>query len=62
MKDNFRKLLSLLLVLAMIVSMVPAVFADGEVVEVSTSATLITALKNGGTVKLTGDIALGAVA
>ena len=62
MKANFRRLFSMLLVLAMIVSMIPAVMAEEEAVTVDASAAFCEAMAAGGTIKLTGSFELTALA
>ena len=62
MKSNFRKLLSFLLALAMILSMIPAVMAEGETTEVSTSDAFVAAMAAGGSIKLTDSFELNAPA
>ena len=62
MKVNVKKLLSMILVLTMIVGMIPAVSAEGDVTEVSTSADFVTAMANGGNIKLTDSFTLSAKA
>lgn len=57
MKTNFRKLLSMLVVLATVLSMVPAVLAV-ETVDVGSSAELIAAMAEGGQIKLTAGFML----
>ena len=59
---KLRRLLSMILALVMILSMVPMVSAADDVTEVGNSADFVAAMANGGNIKLTGDIALGAVA
>ena len=49
---------ALLLVLTMLLGMIPAVSAAGDVTEVSTSADFVTAMANGGNIKLTAGFAL----
>ena len=53
---------ALLLVLTMLLGMIPAVSAEGDVTEVSTSADFVTAMANGGNIKLTGSFTLSAKA
>ena len=62
MKMRFSKLLALVLSLAMLLSMIPAVMAEGEVTEVATSDALVAALAAGGTIKLTDSFELTALA
>ena len=62
MKSNFRKLLSFLLALAMILSMIPAVMAEGETTEVSASDAFVAAMAAGGSIKLTDSFELNAPA
>ena len=62
MKVNVKKLLSMILVLTMIIGMIPAVSAEDDVTEVSTSADFVTALEAGGNVKLTDGFKLSAKA
>ena len=58
MKANIRRLLSMLLVLAMVMGMVPAVMADVEPTEVANETQLLAAFAAGGNIKLTSDITL----
>ena len=62
MKVNMKKLFAMILVLTMIIGMIPAVSAEGDVTEVSTSADFVTAMANGGNIKLTGSFTLSAKA
>ena len=61
MKMRFSRFLAFILTLTMLLTMIPAVMAEGEVTEVDSFAALVEAVKKDGTVKLTGDIALTGV-
>ena len=58
MNNIWRRSLALFLAFVMVFGMIPAVFAEGEVTEVGTSADFIAAMANGGNIKLTGSFEL----